>query len=182
MEQQPQQEMYYPAPSAGGYPNMDSKADFLDKIKPEEAVKSIKQMLMGREYDEDSETWIENPELKGMALTERGASAITNLMFSASTRNVSISNLKDDEIKKRLLSIIKTAMKMCLDNFEAYGIKEESQFFFIREVVHTNTLVAMKQSENEGIRRMLNSTISEQRSVNTYGEEKKGGMLGLFRR
>jgi hypothetical protein len=182
MEQIPQEQQQFMYPPSSSYPNMDSKADLLDKIRPEEAVKQMKQMLMGREWDEELEKWVENPALKDLALTEKGASAIANLMFSASTRNVSISNLKDEEIKRRLLSIIKTAMKMCLDNFHTYGIKEESQFFFIREVVHTNTLVAMKQSENEGIRRMLNSTIQESRNVNTYGEEKKGGVLGLFRR
>ncbi len=182
MEQpQPPQEYMYP-PTSNGMP-IDGKADLLDKIRPEEAVKQIKQMLMGREFDEEQGKWIENPTLQSLALTEKGASAISNLMFSASTRNVAISNLKDEEIKKRLMSIIRTTMKMCLDNFQAYGIKEESQFFFIREVVHTNTLVALKQSENEGIRRMLNSTIQENRNVSTYGEEKKaGGMLGLFRR
>lgn len=176
----PVEQMMYPPSSS--YPMMDSKADLLDKIRPEETVKAIKQMLMGREWSDDKGEWIENPALKDVALTEKGASAISNLMYSASTRNVSISNLKDDEIKKRLLSIIKTAMKMCLDNFKSYGIKEESQIFFIREIIHTNTLVALKQSENEGIRRMLNSTIQESRNVSTYGEEKKNPILGLFRR
>lgn len=176
---QPEQFMYPPSSS---YPGMNDKADLLDKIRPEETVKAIKQMLMGRDWSDEEGRWVENEALKGLALTEKGASAISNLMYSASTRNVSISNLKDDEIKKRLLSIIKTAMKMCLDNFQSYGIKEESQLFFIREVIHTNTLVALKQSENEGIRRMLNSTIQESRNVSTYGEEKKNGVLGLFRR
>lgn len=179
-EQLPPEQFMYP-PSSSFQPQSD-KADLLDKIRPEDVVKQMKQMLMGREWDDEQGKWVENPALKDLALTEKGASAIANLMYSASTRNVALSNLKDDEIKKRLLSIIRTAMKMCLDNFQSYGIKEESQFFFIREVVHTNTLVAMKQSESEGIRRMLNSTIQESRNVSTYGEEKKGGVLGLFRR
>jgi len=178
--EQQQEQFYYPPSSS--YPMENSKADLLDKIRPEEAVKHIKQMLMGREFNEETERWEYNPALKDLALTEKGASAIANLMFPASTRTVSVSNLNDEEIKKRLLSIIRTAMKMCLDNWNSYGIKEESQLFFIREVVHTNTLVALKQPENEGIRRLLNSTISESRNVSTYGEEKKGGMLGFFRR
>ena len=181
MEQQPHQEQFMYPPSSSYQPESD-KADLLDKIRPDEVVKTVKQMLMGKEFNDEEGKWVYNEALKDLALTEKGASAIANLMFTASTRNVAISNLKDDEIKKRLLSIIRTAMKMCLDNFSTYGIKEESQLFFIREVVHTNTLVAMKQSENEGIRRMLNSTISESRNVSTYGEEKKGGVLGLFRR
>jgi hypothetical protein len=174
-------EMNYPI-SSGGYFPLDSKADLLDKIRPEEVVEQIKQRLMGKEYDTISERWILNPALKDIALTEVGASAITNLMFSASTRSVSISNLKDDEIKKRLLNIIKTSMKMCLDNWESYGIKCTSQLYFVKEIVFTNTWVVLKQPENEGIRRLINSTIQEQRSVSTYGEQKSGVINSLFRR
>jgi len=176
---QEQQEMH-PPQMGMGYP--DSKADLLDKIRPEEIIEQVKQRFMGKEWDTHKEVWVQNPALKDMALTEVGASAITNLMFPASTRNVSVSNLNDEEIKKRLMSMIRTAMKMCLDNWEDYGIKTTSMFYFIREGIHTNTLVALKQSENEGIRRLLNSVISENRSVSTYGEERKGGILGLFRK
>jgi hypothetical protein len=174
-QQQPQQ--YFPP--SNPYPQ-DSKADFLDKIRPEEVVEQTKQRLMGKEFDISSNTWIQNPALKDMAMTEVGACAITNLIFPASTRNVSISNLKDDEIKKRLLSIIRTTMKMCLDNYYAYGIKGEAQLYFIKEVVFTSVLVSLKQPENEGIRRMINSTIQENRSYSN--QEEKKGVLGLFRR
>jgi len=181
MEEQPQ---YYP-PSPVSYPppTMDSKADLLDKIRPEETIEEIKQRLMGKEWDSVQEKWIFNPALKDIALTEVGASAITNLIFPASTRTVSVSNLKDEEIKKRLLSLVKTAMKMCLDNWKIYGINSVSQLYFVKEIVYTNTLVALKQPENEGIRRLLNSVISENRNVSTYGEERGGGgVLGLLRR
>jgi len=176
------EQQYVNQPPGGGYFPVDNKADLLDKIRPEEVIEEIKQRLMGKEFDTIKEQWILNPGLKDIALTEIGASAITNLMFSASTRSVSISNLKDDEIKKRLLSIIRTAMKMCLDNWESYGIKHTSQLYFVKEVVYTNTLVVLKQPENEGIRRLINSTISEQRSVATYGEQKSGFLSGLFKK
>jgi hypothetical protein len=182
MEQQQEQE-YYPSypPQAGNYARND-KADILDKIRPEDTIEEIKQRLMGKEYDTIKEEWIYNPALKDVSLTIVGACAITNLIFPASTRTVSVSNLNDEEIKRRLLNLVKTAMKMCLDNWESYGIKSVSQLYFVKEVVYTNTLVALKQPENEGIRRMLNSTIQENRSVNTYGEEKRGGILGMFRK
>lgn len=179
---------YQPEPSQGLYPpsqgfyQQDNKADLLDKIRPEDTVEQIKQRLMGKEFDNVKGKWIANPSLQMLALTELGASAITNLIFPASTQNVAVSNLKDEEIKKRLLNIVKTAMKMCLDNWEDYGIRSVAQLYFIKEVVYTNTLVSLKQPENEGIRRLLNSTIQESRNVNTYGEEKSGGILNLFRR
>ena len=180
MEQQQEEQFQYP-PSMGGM-YMDSKADLLDKIRPEDTIEEIKQRLLGKEFDAEQGRWVVNPGLQELALTPVGASAITNLIFPASTRTVSVSNLKDEEIKKRLLHFVKTAMKMCLDNWREYGIKSESQLYFIKEIIYTNTLVALKQPENEGIRRLLNSTIQENRSVATYGEEKKGGILGLIRR
>lgn len=171
---QENQQVYPPT----GYPYMDSKADLLDKIRPEEAVEATKQMLMGKEFDSETGEWKLNPALKIQSLTEAGACAIASLMFTASTRNVSVSNLNDREIKKRLLSIIKTSQKMCLDNWKDYGINSEAQLYFVKEVVYTNTLVSLKQPENEGIRRLLNSTISENRSVSHY-EEGKSGLFGL---
>jgi hypothetical protein len=179
-QQDQQQQMMYPPMGGGGYPMIDSKADLLDKIRPEETIEEIKQRLMGKEWDKVQERWVQNPALKNIALTEIGASAITNLMFPASTRTVSVSNLKDEEIKKRLLSLVRTAMKMCLDNWQEYGIKSIAQLYFIKEIVYTNTLVALKQPEGEGIRRLLNSTISESRNVSTYGEDRVR-LLGLFR-
>lgn len=175
----PQEQQYFPPQ---GFSHPDSKADFLDKIRPEEIIEQIRQRLMGKIFNPMTEEWEESRGLKEIALKEEGASAITNLMYPASTRNVSISNLKDEEIKKRLLSLVRTAMKMCLDNWHEYGINSISQLYFVKEIVYTNTLVALKQPENEGIRRMINSTIQESRNVSTYGEEKKGGILGFMRR
>lgn len=174
----PQQDLYPPMSYSQPY----DKADLLDKIRPEDTVEAIKQMLMGKEYSKIKGEWILNPSLKDIALTEIGASAIANLIYPASTRTVSVSNLKDEEIKKRLLSIIKTALKMCLDNWKAYGITCTAQLYFVREIVHTNTLVALKQPENEGIRRLLNSTIQENRNTTTYGEERQSMFSGLLRR
>lgn len=173
------EQSYYP-PSMN-IPRTDNKADLLDKIRPEEIVEEIKQRLMGKEWNDQKGEWVLNPVLRDVSLTELGACSISNLIFPASTRNVSISNLDDDEIKKRLISIIRTAMKMCLDNYAEYGITSTSQFYFVKEIVYTNTLVSLKQPENEGIRRLLNSVISENRSVNTFGEERRG-ILGLFKK
>lgn len=180
-EQLNEQQLGFPSPV--GFMHSDSKSDLLDKIRPEDVIEEIKQRLMGKEWNSRNEKWVLNPSLKDIALTEVGSSAITNLMFPASTRSVSISSLKDEEIKKRLLSLVRTGMKMCLDNWETYGIKHTSQLFFVKEIIYTNTLVALKQPENEGIRRLLNSIISENRNVSTYGEEKGRGMIaGLFRK
>jgi hypothetical protein len=184
MEQpQQQQEQFYYPPSQGNYsPNFDSKADLLDKIKPEKAVDIIKHILMGYEWSEEDQVWKPNIILQKYALTEFGANFVASLVYPACSQNTSLSNLKEDRINKRLLGITRTLMKMMLDYWDEMGIKSTAQLYHVESIVRTLVWVSLTQSENEGIRRLLNSTISEQRSVNTYGEEKKGGILGLFRR
>ena len=130
----------------------------------------------------DKKKWINNPEFKDFSLTKIGAEQIANLMLGVSSQNVSLSNLKDREIKERCLSIAKTAQYMALENWVEYGIKRKSQFYFINEIVFSNSLVVLKQPEGEGIRRLIAGTIQESR-VYSSNEEKEGKrLLGLFRR
>jgi len=109
---------------------------------------------------------------------------IANLMLGVSSQNVSISNLKDREIKERVLSICKTAQYMALENWIEYGIKRRSQFYFIHELVFSNSLVVLKQPEGEGIRKLLAGTISESRvySANNDDERQNKKLLGMFRK
>jgi hypothetical protein len=176
-----QQEQYY-YPPAGGSPNYDGKADLLDKIKPEKAVEVIKQILLGREWDETKGKWIDNPALQRFKLTDFGATMVSSLVYPASSQNTSLSNLKEERIHKRLVQIIKALCKDMLDYQEEMGIKSQAQMYHVANIVYTHVWVSLTQSENEGIRRLLNSTISESRNVQTIGQEKKGGVLGLFRR
>jgi len=70
---------------------------------------------------------------------------------------------------------------MALDNWKAYGIKNGDQLHFINQIVLSNTLITLKQSENEGIRKLLMGTIQEQ---NLSSSQSSGGGLsalkGLF--
>ena len=177
-EEMQQQQMY---PQQGGYPNFDSKADLLDKIRPEETVKEIKHRLIGEEWDDKRERWFLNPALVDMALTEVGASSIATLIFPTCSRTSSLSNLNEKVIWNRWLEIIKTLEKNILDNWESWGIHTQAQIYWVSSIVKSAVLISLKQPENEGIRRLLNSVISENRSVSTYGEEKRG-LLGLFRK
>ena len=180
-EQQPQeQQMMYP--SSGGYPMVDSKADLLEKIDPGKAVLIIKNVLMGLSFDENTNKWIPNNSLLQFSLTEFGATIVAGLMYPASSQNSSLSNLKEERIHKRIVGIQKALVKDMLDYHSEMGIKSVAHLFHIASIVYTHIWVSLTQSENEGIRRLLNSTISESRNVSTYGEEKKGGILGLIRR
>jgi len=153
------------------------KADLLEKIRPDLIVEVIQNKLMGKEFKNG--VWVINEALQKRALTEEGATEIANLMLGVSSQNVSISKLKDDEIKKRTSAICETAQMMALDNWKAYGIKNGDQLHFINQLVLSNTLITLKQSENEGIRKLLMGTIQEQ---NLSSSQSSGGgiLKGLF--
>lgn len=174
-EQQPQQpQPYYPPASFAS----TDKADLLDRIRPDEIVDIMRQRLLGKEIKEGK--WQLSPEAgQKRKLTESGAWEISNLMLPASSQNVSISNLRDSEISKRTLSLIRTALIMSLRNWKDYGIVSADQIYFIKELVHTNSFVTLKQPESEGIRKLLKGSVSEVRSVSD-GQPAKRGFLGRF--
>ena len=157
------------------------KADLLEKIRPDEIVEIIRNRLMGREFKDGQ--WKEIKALQDRALTETAAWDISNLMLSVSSRNVSISKLKDEEIRKRTLNICRQAQVMCLKNWKEYGIKGTDQLGFVHEIVMSNTLITLKQPQDEGIRKLLMGTVQENRSFQTESQENnRRGLRGLFKR
>ena len=160
-----------------GMVRQSEKADLLDRIRPDAIVEVIQNKLMGKEFRDGQ--WKTNEALKKRALTEQGAFEIANLMLSVSSQNVSISRLKDDEIRKRTREIVITAQCMALDNWKDYGIKHCDQLRFIHQIVMSNTLITLKQSENEGIRKLLMGTIQEQ-SLNQTANTGGGVLSNLF--
>lgn len=159
------------------------KADLLEKIRPDAIVEIIRHKLLGEEYDEVTKKWVFNEAYKDFAISKVGAHQIANLMLGVSSQNVSLSNLKDREIKERVLSICKTAQYMCLENWVEYGIRRKAQLYFIHEIVFSNSLVVLKQPEGEGIRRLLSGTISESYVHSSQSQEReRGRILGIFKR
>lgn len=167
----------------GSYPqmvaNMQLKADILDKIRPDALVEELRHKLMGEKWDNGK--WVINQATKDRALTAIGAEEITNLMLPVSSINASLCDLKSSEINKRTISIVDTAMDMCLANWKRYGIKTRDQFSFVYEIVFSNTFVSLKQPENNGLKRWLQG-IMEQRTVSTVSntEQKKGGAIAAL--
>ena len=156
------------------------RADLLDKIQPTLIVDIIFHRLMGE--TEINGKWIKRAELQSRALTELGAWDIATLMTPVSSQNVSLSKLKDSEIRARALSIAKTTQEMCLRNWKEYGIKGTDQLRFVHEIVFSNTFITLKQPEGEGIRRMLKDTMTAEIADPYQGEQKQGGIMNLFRR
>jgi len=157
------------------------KADLLEKIRPDEIVEIIRNKLMGKDFVDGR--WEYLPELKNRGLTFIGAWEISNLMLPVSSRNVSISKLNEDFIKKRTLNICKTAQKMMLDNWREYGIKSSAQLHFVHELIISNTSITLRQPEGEGIRKMLMGTLSESRNyIGEQTDPNRSKLRGLFRR
>ena len=102
-------------------------------------------------------------------------------MVAASSKNVSFSRLKDSNIQPRLRSIVRAVMKKMLRNHQEYGIRGTDQFQYVKEIVFTNTLVALKQCEGGGIRKMITSVRNENVSYNDKEESKASWRDGLFR-
>ncbi len=159
-------------------PNMDSRSDLLDKIQPNLIIDVIFHRLLGEA--EINGRWVKVAELQSRALTKKGAWDIATLMTPVSSQNVSLSKLKDGEIRARALSISKTAQMMCLRNWKEYGIKGTDQLHFVHEIVFSNTFITLKQPEGEGIRNLLRNIGSGE--IGYSQQEEQSGITGLFRK
>ena len=100
MPQQQKGNTYVPS----GQTARGDKADLLEKIRPDAIVEIIRHKLMGEEFDTSTKKWVKIEALNDYALTRLGAEMIANLMLGVSSQNVSLSSLKDREIKSRCLS------------------------------------------------------------------------------
>lgn len=163
----------------GQYPMPSEKADLLEKIKPDLIVEVLLHRLMGEERINNK--WIKVPGLAHRALSITGAWDIATLMLSASNQNVSISKLKDRDIRNRTQSIVATAIRMCLRNWKEYGITGSDQIHFVKEIVFNNTFITLKHPDEAGIQRLLKDTTQEVRSI-SEAPKKEGLLSSLIRR
>ena len=158
---------------------MGDRPDLLEKIKPDLLVELLMHRLMGEELIASS--WVKNSLLTDRALSFIGAWDIANLMLGVSSQNTALSNLKDAEIKARVISLTKTAQKMALRNWKIYGIRGRDQLYFINELIFSVAFITLKQSENEGIRDLIRGT--SKWSLSDNPNMNKGGVISsLFRR
>jgi len=168
-----------------GVPAMSpqTRAELIDKIKPEAMVEIIRNRLLGKEWSNKSQDWIDVEALKHRKLTEEGAWEIANLMLGVSSINISISKLSDREIKERLYRIAKSAQYMMISNWRRYGIKNTAQFYYVHEMIFSNTLAVLKQADEASIQALLKHTIHENRNVSSEDKESRSNkisrMLGL---
>lgn len=161
------------------------KADLFDKINPADIVEVFKYHLMGYEYQKDNMIWVKKGS-KGMS--EQGASEIAALMLSVSSKNVAISNIKDDEIRTLTKATHREAILLCLRNWKEYNREDSKhvglgpdQIGLISQIVKNNTFITLKQPEHAGIRELIKGTTSEVRSIQ-QATERKGVLGSMFRK
>lgn len=172
-EQQPQ--MY---PPYGGMMRQD-KADLLDKIRPDTIVDTVRHKLMGEDLQEGR--WVKNPYLLDRSLSPTGAWEIANLMLTVSSQNVALSNLNAKDIRTITISIVDAAMEMCLKNWESYGIAGVDQLRFVFEIVRANTFITLKQPEDNGIKRLIQGSVTELRSYSNIEQKSPGLLANIFK-
>ncbi|MDI6738648.1 MAG: hypothetical protein QME12_09150 [Nanoarchaeota archaeon] len=160
-------------------PGRVDRADFVDKIKPEQVVEIIRHRLLGEDFQNG--VWAKILALQKSALTEKGAWEISNLMLSSGSINTSISRLSQSQINNRLKNLIKEVMAKCLSNWREYGIEDVGQFYYIKSLVFSNALVVLSQAGEGSIQELFKTTVSEQRNISTNKQEpgKLKRMLGM---
>ena len=151
------------------------KADLFDKIRPDVIVETLKYQLMGFAFNKKTKNWEQNPVMKGVALTELGATQIATFMLPVSSQNVAITRLNSQDITGRIKCLIREVMRSCLRNWKEYGMINPSHFHLVKSVVMSNSLVSLKQPENAGVREFIKGTTSEQRLIQ---ENQSSGRFG----
>lgn len=154
------------------------KADLMEKIKPEHTIEAIRFKLMG--YELKDNVWTKVPYLQEFAISERGAWELTNLIFSVSNQNVSISNLNEEQIKASALDIMNAAIVMMLDYWEEYQINSTSQIRYLSTIIFRTAYITLHQPFNRGIQNLIMGTQQETRTVVDAPMQRKGFMNRLF--
>jgi len=161
--------------SGGYFPQMprNDRADFVDKIKPEQIYVSLQHSLVGEEWID--ERWVKNPNIGDDCLTEWGAWNITNYIKNNANLNISLSNHNDDFIRRRAVNITNTLLKNINSNHAKYGIKEPTMIPFLSEIILSNVTAVLYHSLNAGFQELLKGTVQENRMVQS--EVKKPGII-----
>ena len=155
------------------------KSSLYDKIRPEEPLTSLKYGLMGYEFDIDKKVYV---KVSDNGINEKGASEIISLVRPLSTKNVTISKLKEANINGMIRTTCKVVKKKIIDNWLVWDIRTGSQASEILNLVFVYCKITLMQSENAGGRGLIMGTTNDT-NINTSDNRSKGGFLGgIFRK
>lgn len=154
-------------------PNKIDRADFIDKIKPEQIVEILRHKLLGEQWS--GTKWEKIKSLEKYSLSERGAWEISNLMLAAGSINMSISKLTKEQVANRLRNLIKEALILMLVNWRVYNIVDIGTFYYVKSILMSNGLAVLSQAGEGSIQDLLKTTVTESRNVST--EKKEHGKM-----
>lgn len=170
MNEEPQYiEVQGEQPQGVPYQKQIDRADFVDKIKPEDIVEIMRHRLLGEEEIEGK--WIKIKSLQKKALSEIGAWEVSNFMLTSGTINTSISKLSQEQINNRLRALIKEVMIKLLTNWQEWKIKDVGQIYYIKSIVFSNALVVLSQAGEGSIQELFKTSVHEMRNVNSEKKE-----------
>lgn len=162
--------------------NKTDRADFVEKIKADLIIDTFRNLLMGKEKVNGK--WVQNKGMKDLALSDEGAFFISNQMLALSNMNIQISKIPEDRVRKRLYQLQKEILFSCLGNWEKFGIKNKSQFYFIKSVTFTNALGVLYQAAGGSLQLLFGDILSQNNTVREE-PEKTGrikSIVGAFSR
>lgn len=154
-------------------PRVTDRADFLDKVKPEQIAEIMRHKLLGENWDGNK--WYKIPLLQASALSERGAWDISNIMLGAGSINISMGKLTSQEINSRIRNLIRESMILMLANWKEYNIQNTSQFYFVKSIIFSNARAVWSHANEGSFQELFKTIVSENRMVNT--EKKEPGKL-----
>lgn len=158
-------------------PPRADRADFIDKINPQNPVEFIRHRLMGEDFKNGQ--WVAVKAVEKRKITEIGSWELTNMMLGVSSISTSISKLKETNIKKRLLNMTKSSQVMLLGNWLEYGIKNSSMFDYLHEIIFSTSMSVLYQADEASIQDLLKQTVDVHRTENI---ERKEGMGARIKR
>lgn len=165
-----------PMPSSSGsvpVPARVDRADFVDKIKPEQVVEIIRHKLLCEDWD--GSRWVKVPGLEKSALTEKGAWELSNLMLGSGTLNTSISKLSQNQISARLRNLVGEEMRKILSSWREYNITDVGTMYYINSLIFSNALAVLSQAGEGSIQELFKTTVQENRNIST--DKKEPGKL-----
>jgi hypothetical protein len=155
----PQQQQEDTSQQYQPYMRVESRADVMKEVRPEDTVEVLFHKLLGERYIGNK--WEKVPHMQHLALTEAGAWDMASLLLGISNKNTTYSNLSETEIKWRILRIADAAQEMMISNWVDYGIKTTNQLRFVNEIIISVALSTLKQAQDAGMRNSVMRTQTE---------------------
>jgi hypothetical protein len=155
----------------------------LRELNPKKIMDDIEHYLLGEVYDFESYKYVKKFR---QIMNKNGINTFLFIAGGVINQVVTLSNFDKEQISKMALFIMEKAIPVIDINWKEYGICDKSLLPTIHGMLFTLVYSSLQKALNEGERRMVGRTISENINVSRpiqgmYGDEqKKQGFLARF--